>query len=237
MNNRNNLEDVLVSVASEFTGQSQACRNELYYFFDIFIGFVDGSIRSRDQIEEQDLILRNKARGIYLKKLEENGVKVLYKESTVTVKWGKLQSTHTVRKEGRNAARTAYVSVVKKRMEKLNKVVHRWPLFSRPLEMKHYKSENQGMNSQETSQDSIALVFATDKEIKNKNIWDKWLENAPRQHYRIYSKYDHNKQDEEMNGKSKMTGSMAERVVGTMDLLHMALQEPNNKFFVLLNDG
>ena len=54
MNNRNTVEDVLVSVASEFTGQSQACRNELYYFLDIFIGWADSSLRNNVKIEEHD---------------------------------------------------------------------------------------------------------------------------------------------------------------------------------------
>jgi len=237
MNHRNNLEDVLVSVASEFTGQSQACRNELYYFFDIFIGWADSSLRTNVKIEEHDLILRNKARRIYLEKLEENGVEVSYKDSTVTVKWGRFQSTRVMQKEGRSAARTAYVSLIKKRMDKKELEFNRWPLFSRPLQEKLSKLKNQEMDSREILRDCIALIFVTDNEIRNKHIWNKWLENAPRQDYRIYTKYDKDKYEIETIGKSITIQQKPESIDAIIELLYVALQEPNNKFFVILNDA
>jgi len=182
-------------------------------------------------------MLRNTARGIYLKKLEENCVEVSYKDSTVTVKWGRFQSTRVIQKEGRSAARTAYVSLIKKRMDKSEMEFNRWPLFSRPLQEKLSKLKNQDMDSREILRDCIALVFVTDIEMKNKHIWNKWLEHAPRQHYRIYTKYDKDKYEKEANGKSITIQQKSEGVDTIMELLYIALQEPNNKFFVILNDG
>ena len=68
-------------------------------------------------------------------------------------------------------------------------------------------------------------------------VGDKWLENAPRQDYRIYTKYDKDKYEKETIGKSITIQQKPESIDAIIELLYVALQEPNNKFFVILNDA
>ena len=86
-----NVGDVLVSVASESTGKAQTCRNELFSLFGMWVGWDDKAL-PKEEREEQDKALRNKARKIYIDKLRQQGLTVVYQHfangsSSVTVSW------------------------------------------------------------------------------------------------------------------------------------------------------
>jgi len=97
-----NVGDVLVSVASESTGKAQTCRNELFSLFGIWVGWDDKSL-PKEEREEQDKALRNKARKIYIDKLRQQGLTVVYQHfangsSSVTVSWGGFKMEREVKK-------------------------------------------------------------------------------------------------------------------------------------------
>jgi len=121
--------NLLVCAASELTGNSEVCRNELYAWFGKWIGWPDIN-HPRLSVREQDRILRATARDVYTAELRAHGISVTYRDlsknvisgpvdyrqkniSTVTVSWGNISRTCSSTRENRNDARTAFLKLIK----------------------------------------------------------------------------------------------------------------------------
>jgi len=137
------LSQLLTSINSESTGKKEASRDELWYLFHIYKDYTDfSSYPNKNLAEDNDKMIRNSARKIYIQKLYEAGVTVtretyiqkLYENgatvtrnnSHVTVRWGNFRTTITENNDGRSAARNAFVSILRK------KYCKEWPFPKRP---------------------------------------------------------------------------------------------------------
>ena len=124
-----NIGNLLVCAASELSGNSQVCRNELYAWFGKWIGWPDIK-HATLTVREQDRILRATARDKYTAVLRSSGVSVTYHDisntvisglvdyrqkniSTVTVSWYGVSRTRSVTPQHRNDARTAFLVLIK----------------------------------------------------------------------------------------------------------------------------
>ena len=126
-----------MSVASEFTGKAQTCRNELFALFGIWIPWVEKSL-PKNAWEEADKALRNEARKLYVGELLKRGVTVAYQRfangtQSVTVSWDSVKMEREVKDDGRSAARNSFVALLRKRVESQMTNVTTWPIPDRPL--------------------------------------------------------------------------------------------------------
>ena len=128
----NNIGHVLVSVASESTGNAQACRNELFALFGIWIGWSEkGLPYSVYEAKEEEL--RTLARMVYVRELLKRGLTVEYGDNargtrSVTVSCNGAKMVREVKNDGRSAARIAYVALLRKR----TLTGTAWPFPERP---------------------------------------------------------------------------------------------------------
>ena len=127
---------LLVSVASEDTGRAQTCRDELFALFGIWFGRADTSL-SKSHCEADDKVLRDEARRMYVHELLQQGVIVEYAnfangKTGVTVSWDGVKMHREVKKEKGGAARSAFVALLRKRVQACMSPGLAWPFPDRP---------------------------------------------------------------------------------------------------------
>ncbi len=118
------LKHLCVSEASESTGNAQTTRDELFFLFKKFVDYSDANL-PKDLAEAQDKLLRKEARELYQHELYISGATVMYNQTHVVVSWKGKTVTRKVVEDNRNAARSAFVSILREK-------VANWPIPPRP---------------------------------------------------------------------------------------------------------
>jgi hypothetical protein len=124
------LEQLLVSAASESTGHHQTCRNELWALFGVWVGFADET-KCKAAFEDEEQRLRDEARELYCRELADSGASVVYSGAPgaeiVRVSWCGHTVLREMKKGVRNDARNAFIALLRKRLGVL------YPIEDRPL--------------------------------------------------------------------------------------------------------
>jgi len=124
-----NLSNLLVCIESEYTGNGQNIRNELFAYFGIWIGYADDTL-SGINAGTQDLLLRTEARRVLIEQLRARSVQVIYRDAhqrvitgavdfrhqdavEVAVVWDGVSRKMTITPLSRNDARTTLKTLVK----------------------------------------------------------------------------------------------------------------------------
>ncbi|NBX18083.1 MAG: hypothetical protein EBR09_12025 [Proteobacteria bacterium] len=126
------LDELLASRASELTGNAQTNRNELFRLFGVWVGFPDPSL-SKEDAERKDSELRDHARKIYIEKLAMSGARVSHDifPEHVVVFWKGFTVKRKLR-EKRNAARNAFLEILRKVLCSMHFNLRQWPIPARP---------------------------------------------------------------------------------------------------------
>jgi hypothetical protein len=116
-----------VSEASESTGNAQTTRDELFSLFGILVHYSDANL-PKDLAEEQDKLLRKEAREQFQHELHISGATVVHNQTHVVVSWKGKTVTRKVVEDNRNAARSAFVTILREKARE-------WPIPPRPKMM------------------------------------------------------------------------------------------------------
>jgi hypothetical protein len=132
----NDIGHVLVSIASELTGNAQTCRNELFFLFDIWMPWADKNL-PKPEYQAQEETLRDQARRLLVFELSKLCLRVEYQAfdngtTSVSVIWDEMRMEREVKKDGRSAARNAFVALLRKRVKSGLTKVMQWPFPDRP---------------------------------------------------------------------------------------------------------
>ena len=118
------LKHLCVSEASELTGNAQTTRDELFSLFGKFVHYSDANL-PKDLAEAQDKLLRKEAREKFQHELHISGATVVHNQTHVVVSWKGKTVTRKVAEDKRNAARSAFVTILREKATE-------WPIPPRP---------------------------------------------------------------------------------------------------------
>jgi hypothetical protein len=118
------LKHLCVSETSESTGNAQTTRDELFFLFGKFVHYSDANL-PKDLAEAQDKLLRKEARELYQYELHISGATVVHNQTYVVVSWRGKTVTRKVVEDKRNAARSAFVTILREKATE-------WPIPPRP---------------------------------------------------------------------------------------------------------
>ena len=112
------------------------------------------------------------------------------------------------------------------------------------------KVQDQGPEVQDQGPGSVALLFATEEDVRNGAVWEQWLLGAPPKSYTLYVHAQHPakvmnplfkdslvNEPVDQGGQASSSGPGATSTHPVMRLLQEALKEPSNRWFMVLNDA
>ena len=107
------LNHLLVSENSEYTGRHQTIRDELFHIFGIYVKYSD-----TNTMDEEDKLLRDFARKKYIYELNKSGAKIKYDIKygikIVTVTWYGITLDSQIRDDGRSETRNVFKRILRK---------------------------------------------------------------------------------------------------------------------------